>query len=161
MRVRAPEPAAVRICAVQDDAVDDLRTPHGVDRRRARTTRHAEEAQRARRQLIDHRFEQRDLVIERQRVGRALPVRQPGAQAVVPHDPVSARERLDELPEAGVPPVLDKMTHPPRRHDEQRSVANGGVGDPPAVELDESGLLFHQRPDYALARQYHDGPYCS
>ncbi len=124
----------------------------GIARRRARATRHAQEAEGARRELIDHRFEQRDLVVERQRVGGSLPVRQPGAQAVVPHDPVSVCERLDELPEVCIPPVLDKVAHPPRRHHEQGPVANGGVGDPPAVELDERRLLFQPTPDYAAAR---------
>ena len=41
-RIRGTECAAVRICAVQDNAVHDLWVPHGIDRSRARTARHAE-----------------------------------------------------------------------------------------------------------------------
>jgi hypothetical protein len=98
---------------VHDNALDELWMPHREDGRRRPAARDAEEAQRPRREHIDDRLQQRHLVVERQGLGTPLPVRQPGSEAVVPHDLIATSERLDELSEAGVPPVLDEVTDPP------------------------------------------------
>src|SRR6185437_4869211 len=94
-------------------------------------------------EVVEQRLEHGDLVLEGQRLRRALALRETRAQPVVADDAITGRERFDEAAKRGLVPVLDDVADPPGRQDERRPGADRRVRDPPPLEAQEAGLLRH------------------
>src|SRR5262249_42069362 len=77
---------------------------------------------------------------------------------VVAHNSVRAGEGFEKLTHARELPLVFEMSDPAGAEDEQRSLADGGVGDPLAADLAEPDLLLHgphaRWPDRAMSRRW-------
>ena len=72
-----------------------------------------------------------------------MPLGETRTEPVVADDEVVLGELLVEAPRKRIVPLLLEVGDPLRAEDERRSLSDGGVGDPPAVELAEPNVLVH------------------
>ena len=130
------------VAAEEHDPVDPLgRAAREASRRQARAGAR-EQRRRALRAGVEHGLELLRLRLGRR--GRCEgPLGQPRAEPVVADDAMRPRELFEEAARGEIVPLLLEMRHPPAAEEEHRAVAEGGVGDPTAVELAEPDVLFH------------------